>query len=111
MRSATPACLPLYQVKVMLRERQGVAPHLNVISIVPLRRARGGSSPLDLDTISTGKRDTLSSDAGAGAISRRHLKTWLAFTSWRCATIETDEPGSSVFAQSGASPPRTNADA
>ena len=37
----------------------------------------------------------LSSAAGicSGDIARRNLSTWSAFTSWRRATIETDEPG------------------
>ena len=43
---------------------------------------------------------TLSAAAGrySGAISRRHLNSWFAFTSWRRATIETDAPGSNVSA-------------
>jgi len=33
-----------------------------------------------------------------GNRSRRHLNSWLLFTSWRRATIGTDDPGSSVSA-------------
>jgi hypothetical protein len=34
------------------------------------------------------------------ASSRRHLNSWLALTSCRRPTIDTDEPGSSVSATS-----------
>jgi hypothetical protein len=54
-------------------------------------------------TISTGSMATLpmlaaSAGGSSAAISCRHLKTWLAFTSCRRATMETDAPGSSVSA-------------
>jgi len=53
-----------------------------VISITPRRRARGRGS-LASGTISTGSMAMLWSAAarGFGAISRRHLKTWFAFSS------------------------------
>jgi hypothetical protein len=41
---------------------------------------------------------SITAAGGSGAISRRHLNTWLAFTSWRRATIETDAPGASLSA-------------
>ena len=58
-----------------------------------------GNAPGCSDTISTGSMGTRS-PAGdcSGVTSRRHLNSWLALTSCRRATIETDEPGSSVSA-------------
>jgi hypothetical protein len=35
---------------------------------------------------------------GCQRIRRRHLNSWLLFTSWRRATIDTDAPGASVSA-------------
>src|SRR5439155_8883879 len=51
-------------------------------------------------TISTGSIVLPSAAAGGafGSSSRRHLNSWLAFTSCRRATIDTDDPASSVSA-------------
>jgi len=53
-----------------------------MISITPLRRARWRGS-FASGTISTGSilRLCFAAARGLGAISRRHLKTWFAFTS------------------------------
>jgi hypothetical protein len=58
----------------------------------PLRLVR-----LPSGAIATGTIAPLSTTA-FGNSSRRHLNSWLLFTSWRRATIDTDEPGSSVSA-------------
>jgi hypothetical protein len=79
------------------------APHAKAISIAPLRRTRSerraslGSDDLDGSMVTL---PMLAASAGnsSAAISRRHLKTSLAVTSWRRAMIETDAPGSSVSA-------------
>src|SRR5262249_11474825 len=46
--------------------------------------------------ISTGSIALSAAGGAPGAISRRHLNSWLALASCRRATIETDAPGSSV---------------
>src|SRR5216683_120947 len=76
------------------------APLPNSISIKPARstrrrrRARSG-------TISTGTivpPPSVTAGGSFGSVSRRHLNSWLAFTSCRRATIDTDDPASSVSA-------------
>jgi len=59
------------------------------------RRCRGRSA-----TISTGTIVLASTTTGTafGNSSRRHLNSWLVFTSCRRATIDTEAPGSSVSA-------------
>jgi hypothetical protein len=77
------------------------APQPNSISINPdpARSARRRCR-LRSGTISTGSIVPLSTTAGGSfrTISRRHLNSWLAFTSCRRATIDTDDPGSDVSA-------------
>jgi hypothetical protein len=71
----------------------------NSISMMPWRsarrRCRGRSG-----TISTGTIVLAATNAGTacGNTSRRHLNSWLVFTSCRRATIDTEAPGSSVSA-------------
>src|SRR5438477_9135183 len=77
------------------------APPPNSISINParsIRRRRGGGS--GSGTISPGTIGPPSGSARGsfGSSSRRHLNSWLVFTSCRRATIDTDEPASSVSA-------------
>ena len=48
-------------------------------------------------TIPTGTMAPLAT-AALGNSSRRHLNSWLVLTLWRRATIDTDDPGSSVSA-------------
>src|ERR1700730_17831330 len=75
--------------------RRTRAPQPNTISIIPSRSVRRGRSPSG--AISTRTIAPLST-AAFGNSCRRHRNSWLLFTSWRRATIDTDAPGTCVSA-------------
>jgi hypothetical protein len=64
--------------------------------MTPSRSVRRDRPPSS-GAISTGTIAPLSTTA-FGNSCRRYLNSWLLFTSWRRATIDTDAPGSSVSA-------------
>src|SRR5215470_1512663 len=92
-RSSSITCRSVSELTSPRRRTR--APQPNTISMTPSRSARRGRSPSG--AISTGTI-TLLSIAVFGNNCRRHRNSWLLFTSWRRATIDTDAPGSSVSA-------------
>ena len=92
-RSSSISCRSVSELTSPRRRTR--APQPNVISMTlsrPVRRGRPSSG-----AISTGTIAPLSTTA-FGNSCRRHRNSWLLFTSWRRATIDTDAPGASVSA-------------
>jgi hypothetical protein len=106
-----PRAIPGCPAALTSPRRRTRAPHPNAISMTPSRSVRRGAPS---GVVSTGTIALFSTPA-FGKSCRRHLNSWLLFTSWRRATIDTDAPGSSVGPASrppsGASTLRNTADA
>src|SRR3984893_16355651 len=92
-RSSSIACRSVSELTSPRRRTR--APQPNAISMTPSRSPRRGRPPSG--AISTGTIAPLSTTA-FGNSCRRHLNSWLLFTSWRRATIDTDAPGACVSA-------------
>src|SRR5215472_993096 len=92
-RSSSMTCRSVSELTSPRRRTR--APQPNTISMTPARSARRGRSPSG--PISTGTIVPLSTTA-FGNSCRRHLNSWLLFTSWRRATIDTEAPGACVSA-------------
>jgi hypothetical protein len=75
--------------KLTSPRRRTRAPQPNAISIMPSRSVRRGRP--SSGAISTGIMAPLSTTA-FGNSCRRHLNSWLLFTSWRRATVDTAPP-------------------
>ena len=92
-RSCSITCRSVSQLTSPRRRTR--APRPNTISMTPSRSVRRGRP--SSAAISTGIMAPLSTTA-FGNSCRRHLNSWLLFTSWRRATTDIDAPGTSVSA-------------
>src|SRR5207237_6551720 len=97
-RSSSMTCRSVCELTSPRRRTR--APQPNAISMTPSRSGRRGRP--SSGAISTGIMAPLSTTA-FGNSCRRHLNSWLLFTSWRRATVDTPPPATASPPPSGAS--------